>query len=194
MEDVLTTTEKTETSSSPTTVWNLDNSHSHLDFSVKHMLIAETSGKFTSFGAEVKSDAEDFTDAEFSLWADVHSITTESEQRDGHLKSDDFFNAEEFPKILFTGKGLEKTGENTYKVHGKLKIREIEKDVIWNATLGGKIVDPYNMDRVAFNIKGEINRFDYNLKWNGLLAAGGAIVSDKVKLNADLQFVKPHID
>src|SRR5436190_17600813 len=130
--------------------FKVDPVHSEITFKVKHLMIASASGKFTKFDATMKSDRDDFTDATVTFEADVDSITTGNEQRDAHLKSDDFFNAEKYPKIKFKSTGLKKTSAHAYQLTGDLTIREITKPVVLNVTYNGTIVDPWGNSRVGF--------------------------------------------
>lgn len=170
--------------------WNLDKSHSSLNFSVEHMVISETEGTFKNYSVEVLSAKPDFTDAQISFEAEVGSINTESEMRDNHLKSDDFFNAEKFPKIIFKSSSLKKLSDKKYVLEGDLSIRDVTKKIKLDVTYGGTVKDPYGMTRAGFRVSGSINRFDYNLKWSNKLDNGGLMVGDKVNLDIKIEIVK----
>ncbi|MFO7447835.1 MAG: YceI family protein [Ignavibacteriaceae bacterium] len=171
------------------TLWKFDNSHSSVQFSVTHLVISDVSGNFKVFDGEVKTDGDDFTKSNISFTIDVNSINTGNEKRDNHLKSDDFFNAEKFPKITFAGKSLKKTGNNKYKLTGDFTIRDVTKQVELDVTQTGPIM-AWGEEKTGFKIKGTINRFDYNLKWNTLLEAGGAVVGEDVEILCNVQLVK----
>lgn len=164
--------------------WNLDNSHSEVQFKIKHMVISTVTGDFLDFSANVKSEDETFQGGEFQFEAKIDSINTKNPQRDEHLKSADFFNAEEFPTMSYTGK-LE---GNTIK--GELTLRGVTKPVNLHAEFGGVIKDPYGNQRSGFELTGELNRKDFGLSWDALTESGGVVVSDKVKLFVNLEFIQ----
>lgn len=172
------------------TIWAVDPMHSEIQFKVKHLVISTVTGSFGQYDASFTSEKEDFSDAEISFSADINSISTNNEQRDAHLKSDDFFNAEQYPKMTFKSKELRKTGDGEYKLIGDLTIRDVTKTVELDVEYGGSMVDPYGQSKVGFEVTGTINRKEYGLKWNAVTEAGGAVVSDQVKLIANIQFVK----
>ncbi|PKL82656.1 MAG: polyisoprenoid-binding protein [Ignavibacteriae bacterium HGW-Ignavibacteriae-3] len=172
------------------TKWTLDKAHSKVQFTVTHLVISEVTGQFKSFDANIEASREDFTDAKIDFSADVNSISTDNEGRDKHLKSDDFFNAEKFPKLTFKGKSLTKVNGKNYKLVGDLTIRDITKEVTLDVVFNGSVKDPWGNIVAGFKIKGEINRFDYNLKWNTLIEAGGAVVGKTVEMVVDLELKK----
>ncbi len=170
--------------------WTVDTSHTDVQFKVKHLMINTVTGEFTSYRVDVDAPGDDFADAMFSFEADVASISTKNEMRDNHLKSDDFFNAEKFPVMKFTGKGLTKTSENEFVLHGDLTIRDVTKPVTLNAEYGGQMVDFYGNVKAGFELTGSLNRKDFGLSWNGVTEAGGIVVSDNVKLILNVQLQK----
>jgi polyisoprenoid-binding protein YceI len=167
--------------------WVLDPAHSQVMFTVSHLVIAEVTGQFKTFNANVTAGKPDFTDAEIQFTVDIASINTDNEMRDNHLKSDDFFNAEKFPKMTFTGKGLKKVSGNKYKLSGNLTIRDVTRPVTLDVVYAGTVKDPWGNTKAGFKVKGVINRFDYNLKWNNLTEAGGAVVGADVELTVNLE-------
>jgi polyisoprenoid-binding protein YceI len=171
------------------TVWKFDPSHSQIGFSVTHMVISDVTGNFKKFDGEVKSNGNDFTNAVISFTADVNSINTENEKRDGHLKSDDFFNAEKYPQIKFVGKSMKKVDKNKYKLTGDFTIRNVTKTITLDVVYKGN-AEAYGQEKAGFKITGTINRFDYNLKWNSLLETGGAVVGKDVEIVCNVQLVK----
>ena len=171
------------------TKWIADKSHSKIQFNVTHMVISEVAGMFKSFDINVQSSKDDFSDANIDFTADVASIYTDNDRRDAHLKSDDFFNAEKFPKMIFKGKSFKKVEGNNFKLTGDLTIRDITKEVTLDVVYNGT-VQAWGKTVAGFKIKGAINRFDYNLKWNTLLEAGGAMVAKTVYINIDLELQK----
>ncbi|MCX6182235.1 MAG: YceI family protein [Bacteroidetes bacterium] len=170
--------------------FNIDPTHSEVQFKVKHLVITTVTGRFKKFEASMQSEKEDFSDAKISFSADVNSIDTNNEQRDGHLKSDDFFNAEKYPALTFTSKKFKKVTGNDYKLIGDLTIRNITKSVELNVEYSGTAVDPWGNTKVGFEISGAVNRFDYELKWNTITEAGGAMVGADIKLALNIQLVK----
>jgi polyisoprenoid-binding protein YceI len=170
--------------------YKIDAMHSEIKFRVKHLMISNVTGEFKTFDATIVAQNEDFSDAQISFEADVNSISTNQEQRDAHLKSDDFFNAEQFPKMTFQSTSVTKTGEGELLVKGNLTIRDVTKEVELKAEVGGTMVDFYGQTKVGFDITGTIKRKDFNLKWDAVTEAGGVVVSDDVKLVLAVQFAK----
>ena len=171
------------------TKWTTDKAHSKVQFTVTHLIISEVTGQFKSFDINVQSSKDDFSDAKIDFSADIASINTDNEKRDTHLKSDDFFNAEKFPKMTFKGKSLKKIDEKNYKLVGDLTIRDVTKEVTLDVVYNGT-VQAWGQTKAGFKIKGEINRFDYNLKWNTLIEAGSAVVGKAVYITVDLELQK----
>ena len=170
---------------SKNTNWSLDNAHSEIAFKVKHMMISTVTGHFEDFEATAKTDGDDFKNADFSFSAKTASINTKNKDRDAHLRSDDFFNSEEFPELKFVSKSFD--GD---KLVGDLTIRDITKEVVLDAELNGVAVDPYGQTKAGFEMTGTINRKDFNLTWSAVTEAGSIVVSDKVKMVVDVQFTK----
>ena len=170
---------------SKNTNWSLDSAHSEIAFKVKHMMISTVTGHFEDFEATAKTDGDDFKNAEFTFTAKTASINTKNKDRDAHLRSDDFFNSEEFPELKFVSKSFD--GD---KLVGDLTIRDITKEVVLDAELNGVAIDPYGQTKAGFEMTGTINRKDFNLTWSAVTEAGSIVVSDKVKMVVDLQFTK----
>jgi polyisoprenoid-binding protein YceI len=164
--------------------WAVDTAHSEIAFKVKHMMISSVTGYFEKFDATVESNGEDFTDAEIRVEVDIDSIRTKSEDRDNHLKSDDFFNAEKYPKMVFQSTAFD--GET---LSGNLTIRDITRPVTLQVEQNGIAVDPYGQTKAGFEIRGEINRKEFGLMWDAVTEAGSIVVSDKVKLQIEVQFI-----
>lgn len=167
------------------TNWSIDNAHSEIAFKVKHMMISTVTGHFEDFQATAKTDGENFNNATVEFSAKTASVNTKNTDRDAHLKSDDFFNAEKYPEIKFVSKSFD--GE---KLIGDLTIRDVTKEITLDVDFNGIAVDPYGQTKAGFEITGEINRKDFNLTWNAVTEAGSIVVSDKVKLAIDVQFIK----
>ncbi|MEP7320439.1 MAG: YceI family protein [Saprospiraceae bacterium] len=170
------------------TIWSLDPSHSELIFKVKHLMIANVKGEFRKFQAEIKGN--DFTTAKIHATIDATSIFTNDDSRDGHLKSSDFFDVENYPELNFTGKSFNKINEENYVLTGMLTIKDISKEVTLDVEFGGINKDPWGNEKAGFTLHGKINRKDWGLNWNAALETGGVLVSDEVKISAELQFVK----
>lgn len=170
--------------------YKIDTAHSEITFKVKHLMITNVTGNFTKFDATLTSSNEDFSDATISFEADTTSINTNNEQRDGHLKSDDFFAAEKFPKLTFQSTSFTKNGDDEYTLVGNLTIRDVTKSVTLSVEYGGTATDPYGQVKSGFEISGKINRKDFGLTWGAVTEAGGIVVSDEVKLNLAVQMIK----
>ncbi|MFZ5972673.1 MAG: YceI family protein [Bacteroidota bacterium] len=169
------------------TTWTVDKSHSKVGFSVTHMVVAEAEGKFDDFDITVVSKSDDFNGADVEFTAKVASINTENENRDKHLKSDDFFSADKFPEIKFKGTLMKEGGK--YKLKGKFTMKDVTKDVEFDVTYGGTI-DTGRGVKAGFKLVGTINRQDYGLKWANKLQDGSAVVSDEVGISCKIELNK----
>lgn len=169
------------------TNWGLDKGHSSVGFSVAHMVVSETTGNFKDFDVKVSSTADDFNGANVEFTAKTASVFTDNEKRDGHLKSDDFFNAEKFPELKFKGT-LVKQG-NKYVLKGDLTIRDVTKAVTFDVTYGGK-VKAFGGEKAGFKFSGKLNRQEYGLKFNKALEGGGLIVGDEVEITCKIELNK----
>lgn len=167
------------------TNWKIDPLHSEIEFKVKHMMISTVTGSFTEFDATVESEKENFGDAKFNFSTKIDSINTKNGDRDTHLKSEEFFNAEKYPTLSFKSKSFD--GE---KMVGDLTIKNVTKEVVLDVDFNGIAVDPYGQTKAGFEAEGTISRKDFDLSWNAVTEAGSIVVSDKVKLIANLQFTK----
>ena len=172
------------------TTWQLDPAHSEITFRVRHLVIATVSGKFTKFSANVSTEDDDFTTADIEFEAETASIDTGIEARDNHLRSDDFFNSEKFPALVFKSTGMKNTGGNEFQLNGNLTIRDVTKPISLKVEFGGTATDPYGNFKAAFEVTGSLNRKEFGLRWDALTEAGGAVVSDEVKIHANVQFAK----
>lgn len=170
--------------------WTLDKLHSEVGFKVKHMMITNVTGNFGDFDAQAKADENNFMGGNFEFSALIDSISTGVADRDAHLKSDDFFNAETYPTLTFKSNGVTKTGEETFTLTGEMTIRDITKTVELSVEHSGTVVDPYGQLKAGMSISGRIKRSDFGLKWNAITEAGSIVVSDEIKLSAELQFIK----
>lgn len=172
-----------------TTNWALDPAHSELQFKVKHLMISTVTGNLKSLNASLTSTSDDFEQAQVKFEAETASIDTGNGDRDNHLKSGDFFDADQFPKIIFESTSLEKD-DDEYKLKGNLTIKDTTKPVTLDVEFGGIATDPWGNTKAGFTISGKINRNDFGLTWNAALETGGVMVSEEVKILGDLQFVK----
>lgn len=172
------------------TEWKVDASHSNIGFSVSHLVISSVSGNFKNFDITVKAKDDSFKDAYIEFSADVKSINTGNDKRDEHLKSDDFFNADKFPKIKFVSKSFKKVSGNKYKLTGDFTMRDVTKQITLDVVLNGVVKDPWGNTKAGFKITGSVNRFDYNLKWNTMMEAGGAVVGKSVDLICNVELTK----
>ncbi|KGO91629.1 YceI family protein [Flavobacterium subsaxonicum] len=173
-----------------TTKWVLDPTHSEVGFKVKHLMFTNVSGNFTKFEATATSDDENFDNATFDFSADVDSINTNNADRDGHLKSGDFFDAEKFPKLTFKSTSVTKAEEGEYVVTGDLSVHGETKPVTLAVEFGGIQKDPWGNIKSGFSVVGKLNRKDFGLTWNAALETGGVMLGEEVKLALELQFVK----
>jgi polyisoprenoid-binding protein YceI len=171
--------------------WTLDKAHSSINFSVRHMVISEVTGNFKDFDVSFASSKDDYSDAAVDASIRVASINTDNERRDGHLKTDDFFNAEKFPQVKFKSTSFEKVGEGKYKINGDLTIRDTTKRVTFDAVYNGSIKAPWGATISSWKATLSVNRFDYGLKWNKAIDTGGLIAGETVKITLNLEFDKP---
>lgn len=170
--------------------WTIDTAHSEVGFKVKHLVVSTASGKFTTFEGTLEAENDDFSDAKVSFSADIDSIHTGHEQRDGHLKSADFFDAEKFPKLTFTSTKVEKKGDSDFVITGDLTMKGVTKSVVVNAEFGGIEKSLYGQTVAGFEVTTKVNRQDFGLTWNAVTEAGGLVVANDVKLVANLELIK----
>lgn len=170
--------------------WKIDPAHSEIEFKAKHLMITTVKGHFRNFDAEVVTENDDFNTATLIRFtADIDSIDTNNEQRDTHLKSSDFFNAEQYRKIEFLGTRYEALGSEA-TLQGNLTIRGITKPVALEVDYGGTVVDPYGQKKAGFTIRGRISRKEFGLLWNAVTEAGNLVVGDEIRIEGDLQLTR----
>jgi polyisoprenoid-binding protein YceI len=172
------------------TKWALDPTHTEIQFKIRHLMITSVTGSFTKFDSTVETTDDNFDTAKISFTADVNSITTNNEQRDGHLKSADFFEASKHPTLSFVSTEFEKVSGDEYILLGDLSFHGVTKNIKLNVEHGGLIKDPWGNTRTGFTIEGKINRKDFGLSWNAATEAGGVVLGEDVKIHASVQFVK----
>lgn len=171
-----------------TTKWNIDPTHSEVTFKVKHLMISTVTGSFNKFQGQAESETDEFKEVknvEFKV--DVKSVDTNNEQRDEHLRSADFFAAEEQSEMIFTAESF---NVNSEKVQGELTIRNTTKPVTLDVDFGGVVVDPYGQTKAGLAVGGKISRKEFGLTWDAVTEAGSVVVSDQVRINVEVQFVK----
>ncbi|TDN83835.1 polyisoprenoid-binding protein YceI [Salegentibacter sp. 24] len=173
-----------------TTTWNLDPTHSEINFKVKHLMISNVKGEFQEFDGEIESIRQDFDKAKLNATVKSDSVYTNNKDRDIHLRSADFFDTEKHKTISFVGTSFEKLDTDNYKLTGLLTIKGTAKEVNLDVDYGGMMKDPYGNQKAGFSFTGKINRKDWGLNWNAILEAGGVMVSDEVRINGELQFIK----
>jgi len=173
-----------------TTKWTLDPTHSELLFKIKHLMITNVKGEFRNFDAVIESEGDDFNNATVKGTIKADSVFTNNEDRDAHLKNEDFFDAENHPELTFEGTAFEKLDDENYKLTGLLTIKDVTKEVTLDVEYGGQIKDLYGNNKAGFSVTGKINRKDWGLNWNAALETGGVMVSDEVRLSAEVQFVR----
>jgi polyisoprenoid-binding protein YceI len=172
------------------TKWAIDPTHTEIGFKVKHMMFTNVSGKIVKYDATIETDGDEFTNAVIDFSADVDSITTGSADRDAHLLSADFFDAAQFPKMNFAATSLVKVEDADFELTGDLTLHGITKPVKLAAEFGGLMKDPWGNIKAGFNISGKINRKDFGLTWNAALETGGVLVSEEVRIIAEVQLIK----
>jgi polyisoprenoid-binding protein YceI len=171
-------------------VWNIDGAHSEIGFKVRHMMITNVNGIFNSYTATMHADATDFSDAEISFEADIDSISTRNEQRDGHLKSPEFFDVEKFPKVSFKSNSFTKTGDGQYAMKGHFNMHGVEKEISMNVEFTGTVVDPWGQVKAGFEITGALNRSEFGLTWNATSEDGSIVLDEVIKLALNVQMIK----
>jgi polyisoprenoid-binding protein YceI len=169
--------------------WQIDNVHSHVGFSVKHMMVTTVRGQFKNYSGKVDIDAKDFTRSSFEGEIEVASIDTGNPDRDKHLRSNDFFDAENHPKITFKSSSIESKGENDYVVNGSITIRGVTKPVALDVEYLGTSKNPYGKTVTGLSVRGTVNRKDFGVAFNAVLETGGVAVGDKVKLEVDVEAI-----
>ena len=170
--------------------YKIDAMHSEITFKVKHSMITNVTGSFQQFDATLEAAAANFSDAKISFEASIDSISTNNEQRDTHLKSDDFFAAAIYPKLSFVSTSFIHKSGSEYALVGDLTIKGNTKSVELAVDFGGRMTDFYGQDKAGFEITGKINRSEFGLTWSAVTEAGGVVVSDEIKLNMAVQMVK----
>ncbi len=170
--------------------WAIDPAHSKAGFRVKHLMISNVDGVFSTFSGEVLTSGDDFSGAEITFTIDATTIDTGMADRDAHLKSPDFFDVENYPSITFTGGKLRDLGDETYELTGDLTMHGVTRPVTLTAEYGGLMKDPWGNIKAGFTVSGKLNRKNWGLNWNAALEAGGVLVSEEVRLSCDIQLAR----
>lgn len=172
------------------TTWKIDPTHSDVQFKIRHLMIANVTGHFSTFDGTMESNNEDFTDANITFEADISSISTQNKDRDQHLQAEDFFDAAKYPKLRFVSKEVKKIDGEQYKLIGELTIRDTTKPVELSVEYNGIQKDPWGQTKAGFELNGKINRKDFGLTYSAVTETGGLVLSDEVKLLASVQVVR----
>ncbi|TMI70565.1 MAG: polyisoprenoid-binding protein [Bacteroidetes bacterium] len=174
-----------------TTKWVLDPAHSEVQFKVKHLMITTVTGHFRKFDLQVETDDDDFTKAKSVVFtSEIDSVDTNNAQRDTHIKSADFFSAEEYRHIKFIGKKLEKKADDKYVLTGDLTIRDTTKPITLDVEFGGIVTDPWGQTKAGFTVDGKIKRKDYGVAWDAVTEAGQVVASNEVRIHCEIQLIK----
>jgi polyisoprenoid-binding protein YceI len=173
------------------TTWAVDPTHSEIHFKVKHMMIATVTGTFAKYDMNIETEGDNFTIADVHVEIDSASVSSGTEARDTHVRSVDFFDSEKFPKIVFDSTAVESVDEHGHFVlKGNLTIKDITKPVTLKVEFGGQGKDPWGNHKAGFTISGKVNRKDWDLNWNAVLEGGGILVSEEVKIAAEIQLIR----
>lgn len=170
--------------------WGIDPAHSEILFKVKHLMITNVKGEFRKFEGTVTAYSADFSKAAVEIEIDAASVFTNNDDRDAHLKSPDFLDTENFKKIIFKTTDFIKLDVENYQLKGVLTIKGVSKAVNLDVEFGGINTDPWGNKKAGFSVSGKINRKEWGLNWNAALETGGVLVSDEVKINAEIQLVQ----
>jgi polyisoprenoid-binding protein YceI len=170
--------------------WQVDKSHSHINFTARHMMISKVRGEFTHYDLEVEFDEKNPTAATVDVVIYADSINTRDEQRDGHLRSPDFLNAAEYPTLTFKSKKIIQDSPNRGRLIGDLTIRDVTREVILNVEYSGVMKSPFGSTSAGFSGATTINRKDWGLTWNVALETGGLLVSDQIAIEIELELIK----
>ncbi len=168
------------------TTWEIDPAHSFAEFAVKHMMVETVTGRFKEISGKLQIDESNPAASSAELAIAVATVDTGVPDRDAHLKSDDFFNAERFPQITFRSKRIERVDDAKWRVVGDLTLRDVTKEVVVETEYEGQIVDAFGLNRRGFTGQAVVNRRDFGLKWNMLIEAGGVVVADRAKLTVHI--------
>jgi polyisoprenoid-binding protein YceI len=178
------------TTRTATSTWTIDPTHSVVEFAVKHLMVSTFKGHFRSLEGTVHLDEDNPANSSVTASVDVASIDTQTPDRDAHLRSDDFFNAERYPKMTFRSTRVEQADGTNWKVTGELTIRDVTKEVVLDTEFEGRIVDPWGNERIGFTAQAELSRKEFGVRWNAAIETGGVVVGDKVRISLNIEIVR----
>lgn len=170
--------------------WNIDTSHSGINFSVRHMVVSKVRGRFARFTGAIELNEGDLSRSTLEATIDAASIDTGTPERDAHLRSPDFFDTEAFPELRYRSRRIEALSGDRYRVIGDLTIRDVTREVPLEVEYGGRAVDPWGNERVGFTARASVERKEFGLAWNQVLEAGGVLVGDRIDIEIELEAVK----
>ena len=173
-----------------TSTWTIDPAHSIAEFSVKHLVVTTVKGRFRDLEGTLQIDEARPENSSVVAAIDVASVDTGVPDRDAHLRSDDFFNAEAYPKITFRSTRVERLNDTNYKLHGELAIRDVTRPVVLDTEFEGQVDDPSGSRRAAFTATTQISRDEFGVRWNQLIETGGAVVGDNVRVTLHIEVVR----
>ncbi len=170
--------------------WKLDPMHSDVQFKIRHLMVTNVTGSFKKFDVTAETETDDFSTAKnIEFIAEIDSINTNDDQRDAHLKSADFFEAEKYPQLKFTTTSYNKNSDEV-TLTGDLTMKGVTKQVTLNVEYGGSVVDPYGRSKAGFTVTGKISRKDFGLTWGAVTEAGNVVLGDDVRFTCEIQLVK----
>lgn len=170
--------------------WSIDPTHSEIGFKVKHMMFTNVSGKFNAFVATIENEDDNFETSKINFSAETASVDTNNTDRDGHLRSAEFFEADVYPKLSFVSTSIKKKSKKDYEIHGDLTIKNVTKNIVLETEYSGLMTDPWGNTKAGLSLTGKINRKDFGLTWNAALETGGVLVGEEIKLASEIQFIK----
>jgi len=170
--------------------WNIDKAHSSIGFSVRHLVVSKTRGDFDEFTGMMNFDGKNLEAGSVEFTIQTTSIDTDNEDRDKHLRSDDFFSVEKFPEMVFKSKKIVKGDGDSFKLIGDLTIRDVTKEVTFEVEFNGVVTDPWGGTRAGFSAESTIDRKDFNITWSKTLDGGGLVVGDDVKIIVEVEWIK----
>lgn len=171
-------------------IWAIDPTHSEIGFKVKHMMFTNVSGKFEEIYVNLENEDDHFETSDITFSAEVNSVNTGNLDRDNHLRSADFFDAEHYSKITFKSTAIKKINEGEFQILGDLTIKNVTQNIALGAEYSGLMKDPWGNTKMGLSINGKINRKDFGLTWNASLETGGVLVGEEIKLTAEIQLIK----
>lgn len=167
--------------------WNVDVTHTNVGFEIKHMMVSKVRGNFSDMEGTIEGDPRELENTKINFRVGIDSISTNNEDRDNHLRSADFFEAEKYPNMTFESTNIKKVGDNQYELTGNLTIKDVTKETTFDVEYLGEGTNPWGVEVVGFEASTTISRKEFGLTWNQALETGGVLVGDDVKIQIDLQ-------